>query len=147
MKNCSLCKENLPLENFAFKNKTLNKRNAMCNECRHERQKLSYYKHHEKNLERIKRNKKQNNEWYLQMKQTMSCCICGENEPSCLDFHHVDSSSKDFNLSEMRLLSKRKIVEELNKCSCLCANCHRKYHAGKLFTPLVKLNITQSYEV
>lgn len=147
MKTCSCCKKDFPIEKFAFKNKALGKRNSMCNDCRHERQKISYYKHHKSNLNRIKQYKKDNKEWFFKFKKTLSCCVCGESESSCLDFHHIDSNEKDFVISDMIESSKNKILEEINKCACLCANCHRKYHAGKLFTPLVKLNITQSYEV
>ena len=147
MKICSCCKIEYPIEKFAFKNKAMNKRNAMCNDCRQERQKLSYYKHHETNLKRIKRYKKDNKEWFFEMKKTLSCCVCGESESSCLDFHHLDVAEKEFDISTKSDCSKNKILEEINKCACLCANCHRKHHAGKLNAPLVKLNITQSYEV
>jgi hypothetical protein len=147
MKTCSSCKKQFPVENFAFKNKALGKRTSMCNDCRKERKKISYYKHHETNLSRIKQYKKDNKEWFFKLKSTLSCCVCGESDSSCLDFHHIDSNEKDFDISTKIESSKNKIMEEINKCACLCANCHRKYHAGKIFTPLVKLNITQSYEV
>ena len=42
--------------------------------------------------------------------------------------------------------SLKTIINEINKCACLCANCHRKAHAGRLNAPLVKLDITQVYE-
>ena len=143
MKTCSCCKIEYSIEKFAFKNIALNKRNAMCDDCRHKRQKLSYYKHHETNLKRIKRNKKDNKNWYFEIKSKLSCCVCGESESSCLDFHHLDSTEKEFDISvKIKDGGKIKILEEINKCACLCANCHRKYHAGKLNAPLVKLDIT-----
>lgn len=142
MKTCSCCKKDFEIEFFAFKNKSLNKRNAMCNSCRQERQKISYYKHHETNLKRVKQYKKDNKEWFFNLKNTLKCCACGESEPSCLDFHHMDSSEKEFDISTKRESSRLKILEEINRCACLCANCHRKYHAGKLNAPLVKLDIT-----
>ena len=142
MKKCTVCKNDFEIEKFAFKNKSLNIRVSCCNDCRKERAKRSYFKHHEKNLERSQRNKKSNLEWFKNFKNTLSCSICGENESSCLDFHHVDSSTKEYNVSNISDASIEKIKKELKKCSCLCANCHRKVHAGKINTPLVKLDIT-----
>ena len=142
MKTCSCCNKEFPLEEFAFKNKKLNKMVAMCNGCRKERQKQSYYKHHQTNLTRVKNYKRQNKDWFFEMKDNLSCCVCKESDSSCLDFHHIDEEDKDFNISNYSEASKNKLIGEINKCACLCANCHRKYHAGKLFAPLVKLNIT-----
>ncbi len=142
MKTCSHCKEDFPIEDFAFKNKALGIRISFCSKCRKQKSKESYYKHRDTNITRIKKYKKENKEWFFEMKKQLSCCVCGENESSCLDFHHIDSEEKEFNVSTMIESSKKKIIEEINKCACLCANCHRKHHAGKLFAPLVKLDIT-----
>ena len=57
------------------------------------------------------------------------CIICGESEPSCIDFHHVRGEKK-FTLASYRQRSVKQIKEEIDKCVCLCANCHRKVHAG-----------------
>ena len=146
-KKCNCCEVEFPIGKFAFKNKEKGKRVTFCDECRKVKSKESYYKHHSTNLARAKKYKKENKEWFFKLKETLSCCICGESETSCLDFHHMNSNEKDFNISNKSEASKKQIVEEINKCACLCANCHRKHHAGKLFGSLVKLNITQSYEV
>ena len=52
---------------------------------------------------------------------------CGE----ALEFHHLDSSVKDFGISSRGYTrSWKKVQEELRKCELLCANCHREVHAG-----------------
>ena len=147
MKKCNDCENNFPLESFAFRNKSKGTRINFCDDCRKKRSRETYYRHHSTNLNRIKKYKKDNKDWFFKLKETLSCCVCGESEPSCLDFHHLDSEKKEFDISTKIESSKGKILEEINKCACLCANCHRKHHAGKLFGSLVKLNITQSYEV
>lgn len=65
------------------------------------------------------------------------CSICGYDECfASLDFHH-DTERRNGNksLSVGKLIScafteKRKLllIEELKKCICVCANCHRKLH-------------------
>ena len=59
------------------------------------------------------------------------CSQCGYDR--CLDaleFHHVDSSVKDFGISNRGYTrSWKKVREEIEKCVLLCANCHREFHA------------------
>lgn len=60
------------------------------------------------------------------IKYTYGCKICKEDDPKCLDFHHIKPSNKTRNIS---LLVKRghglnKIITEISKCVILCANCH-----------------------
>jgi len=59
------------------------------------------------------------------------CQRCGYD--ACLDaleFHHVNSSGKDFSISQRgHTRSWSRIREELDKCVLLCANCHREIHA------------------
>jgi hypothetical protein len=61
------------------------------------------------------------------------CLFCGEKELVCLDLHHLNPSEKDFELSGSGLMrTEADIIAEVAKCVVLCANCHRKLHAGIL---------------
>lgn len=63
-------------------------------------------------------------------KRHLGCALCGEDEPVCLDFHHRDPARKSFTLSGA-LRDGRKfsdILDEIQKCTLLCANCHRRAH-------------------
>lgn len=44
------------------------------------------------------------------------------------DFHHLDPMGKDFDWGKLRLFSWERIKKELDKCICLCSNCHRLRH-------------------
>ena len=58
------------------------------------------------------------------------CAICGYSKcPAAFDFHHPDSSSKDFSISEKSSWDAT-FEAELRKCVLLCTNCHREVHAG-----------------
>lgn len=59
------------------------------------------------------------------------CCeICGYNKcAAALEFHHKDPNEKEFLLSQRNLRTfNEEITNELDKCSLLCANCHREIH-------------------
>lgn len=64
---------------------------------------------------------------FLKLKEGLSCIICGESDPACLDFHHLDESQKEYQISDL-VMSREKMKEELKKCISVCANCHRKIH-------------------
>jgi len=59
------------------------------------------------------------------------CETCGYNRCiEALEFHHNNSSGKNFSISEKGYTrSWAKVKEELDKCLLLCANCHREVHA------------------
>ena len=59
------------------------------------------------------------------------CIVCPEKEPCCLVAHHIDSAEKDFALGTARYggHGRERVLRELAKCVCLCANCHTKLHA------------------
>lgn len=65
------------------------------------------------------------------------CVACGELEKACIDYHHVDPTSKENTISSILLRSwcYEELEAELAKCIPLCANCHRKHHAGLIEIP------------
>ena len=71
-------------------------------------------------------------EHVLKVKENSSCEVCGEAEPVCLDFHHRNPTEKSFVIGEavLSLVSIKTLQKEIDKCAVLCANCHRKVHAG-----------------
>lgn len=65
--------------------------------------------------------------------RSKGCAFCPEKEAICLDAHHL-GGDKDFMLARRRDYGIEKIKQELQKCICVCANCHRKIHAGIIDT-------------
>jgi len=58
------------------------------------------------------------------------CEVCGyQGCAAAFDFHHVDPTTKDFNISQ-RMTSFDAVRKELDKCVLLCSRCHREVHAG-----------------
>jgi len=65
--------------------------------------------------------------WLDAYKIEHGCAECGYNaNPRALDFDHEDADTKIANISRMiRHAPWDRVVAEMNKCTLLCANCHR----------------------
>ncbi len=82
-----------------------------------------------KYAESSKASRQRKREWYNGIMDTKSCVKCGESDNACLDWHHTDPTQKEAGVSHLLCNRSRKsILEEIDKCICLCANCHRKLH-------------------
>jgi hypothetical protein len=56
------------------------------------------------------------------------CECCGENNFFKLEFHHLDSEKKEFNINELKS-GRWSIIElEIKKCILVCRNCHTEIH-------------------
>lgn len=79
---------------------------------------------------RVKARRAAMREWLDEYKSNLVCSKCGESHPACLDFHHKDSSTKDFSVGNVSAWGwgKEKMLREIDKCVVLCSNCHRKAH-------------------
>jgi len=73
-----------------------------------------------------------NHQFLKEYKEEKCCEKCDESHPACLDFHHLEPSEKDHNISDMvpRGYSIERINEEIGKCILVCRNCHAKIHWG-----------------
>lgn len=103
-----------------------------------EQQKAYLQQHYTNNKESYQARKRKQREeryiWYNEIMSTKSCIKCSESAIECLDWHHTNPSTKRQEVP--RLLhdfrSLNEVLEEMNKCVILCANCHRKLHAGTI---------------
>lgn len=89
-----------------------------------------YHANREKARNKIRERQKELNEWYADYKSALKYEMCSENHVSCLEFHHTDPSEKEMNVSLAvnNGWGKERILKEIEKCSVLCANCHKKLH-------------------
>jgi len=68
--------------------------------------------------------------WWRGLKASKQCERCGESDPVCLHFHHVDPAKKAITLADAipNGWSRSRILAEVARCRVLCANCHAKCH-------------------
>lgn len=62
-----------------------------------------------------------------ELKKQVVCVYCGTSNPLCIDFDHVDRSSKVATPATMITGGYRweDVLAEIAKCQPVCANCHR----------------------
>ena len=114
MNRCSRCKKLKNDDDFFVYKHSKSRLDYWCKECNYK-----YRKEYRKYLKDI-----------LNTLKINGCAICGYDKCSdALDFHHTNPDNKIFQIS-VRSLEKpiEEIVNELNKCILLCANCHREIH-------------------
>jgi len=80
--------------------------------------------------------KKRKRDWYNSLKNNLSCDECGYSKLThksfsshAIEFHHYDDN-KEFAIADgiYKGYSRKKIVEEINKCRVLCSRCHAEEH-------------------
>jgi len=96
-------------------------------------QDVAFRERHKKLVKQTRQRQREAARKVVALAKSYGCSVCSEREPACLDFHHV-TGSKEFSLGDVMRgrYSVSRIEAELAKCIVVCANCHRKIHAGLL---------------
>lgn len=100
---------------------------------RTKKQTQEYYKENKDRFaETNKKIRARNRKIINEIKVKSGCSRCGWNEhPSALEYHHLDPSAKKLAVARFVNFSYgiETILQEIDKCTLLCANCHRIVHA------------------
>ena len=64
--------------------------------------------------------------WKKKYLKTLKCAHCDCKTWQAFEFHHVDPSQKEQNPADV--CNRKTFLREIEKCICLCANCHRMEH-------------------
>lgn len=114
-KICSICHRQLPITDFYYKDKEHKILSSHCKKCHN-------------NFVKMRHLQKQN--VIEQIKSELGCAKCGDKRGYIIDFHHKNPEQKSDGISQMLRHNSKKetIIDELQKCIPLCANCHREFH-------------------
>lgn len=126
---------------------------SWCRECANKQSKKWYYENwiHSKEISKIYQEKnrdkvtqyriehreqilQRNKNRYIRGKELVDslkkpCAKCGEDRKYIIDFHHIDPTTKLFEISKGQTgRSHKKVIAEIEKCVCMCRNCHTEFH-------------------
>lgn len=132
MKTCSACKQQKPLAEFNKKSSRSDGLQPICKDCNKERLREYYRRNPEKTKARTSNRRRLLAKRFQEYKALQKCRLCPENDPCCVEFHHIEDKDFDLGAAVNLGFSWERIMEEVVKCVPLCSNCHRKVHAGRL---------------
>jgi len=128
-KQCCGCKKKLPLTQFKQNKAKTDGLQSQCVECQKRYRRQHYLKNRQKYIDKAHGWRNNIQKWWKEYKATFVCKECGESHPACIQFHHTNPSEKDQCVSQLiGSGSMKRILEEIDKCIPLCANCHAKQH-------------------
>lgn len=132
-KQCSGCLKRKPTTEFGRHQQTKSGLRSRCKECNRKEARGFYKRNSAAYKKRAYAYKQEVRAELLlfmdHVRKTLGCQTCTEREVCCLDFHHM---KKGIPLGRAANNSYNQFLRELRKCVVLCANCHRKAHAGLL---------------
>jgi hypothetical protein len=132
LRKCSMCLQELPKGMFGNHSKGREGLRSRCKACNRVEARQTYqrnpapYKARARAFSRTQAGALKS--WLNQVKAEHGCCVCGEADPVVLDFHHVQE--KDLAVTTAVSKGVTAVERELRKCVVLCANDHRRVHAG-----------------
>ena len=107
---------------------------SMCRACRSAYGKRHYAANKQRYLQNAaalkRRNRLERTKYLIEYFKTHPCVDCGEGDPVVLEFDHV--GEKRFEVTA--LLAERRwqsILDEMERCEVVCANCHRRRTARR----------------
>jgi len=123
-----------PLEDFSWRRRARGQRESFCRPCR------SAYrrKHYEANRQRYidqaaaskRRLRRERTRYLVDYFARHPCVDCGESDPVVLEFDHV--RDKAFAIGQkLDRTTWETILQEMEKCEVVCANCHRRRTARR----------------
>ena len=156
LKTCSVCNQEFPIDNFYKSKYSRDGHRSECKDCSKSNNKRYYESHRQQVLDNValyaednKDKIKQYQRGYRQENAVKlheyikehsigkrkkidsyktPCAKCGEERPYVIDFHHIDPSTKSFTIGTSYRGDGEKVREEIEKCICICSNCHREFH-------------------
>lgn len=105
-----------------------------CRTCNKEYQAKWYQDNQEIQKSRVKvfneKIRERNRAFLLEYLLAHPCTDCGEVDPVVLEFDHL--RDKEYGISQMiSFASINSILEEIDKCEVVCANCHKRRTAKR----------------
>ena len=133
-RTCGRCGESKQVEQFAWRRRALGQRDNYCRSCRAAYKQEHYLLHRQRYIDSAQRRKRslaaERAAYLIDFFESHPCVDCGERDPIVLEFDHL--GDKLFNISQgLRDRAWAAVLDEMEKCDVVCANCHRRRTARR----------------
>ncbi|CAN5900054.1 hypothetical protein BH23ACT8_BH23ACT8_06290 [soil metagenome] len=131
---CYKCGEVKPSGAFSWRRKAKGQRDTFCRPCRSAYGKQHYEANRERYIDQARIQKEklrlERTTYLLIFFKTHPCVECGEEDPIVLEFDHL--RDKAFSIGgALECRAWQDILDEMQKCEVVCANCHRRRTARR----------------
>jgi hypothetical protein len=128
-RRCGRCGQSKPLAEFAWRRRARGQRDNYCRSCRAEYKQEHYAANRTRYIAAsLRRNRalaRERAAYLIELFADHPCIDCGESDPLVLEFDHL--GNKSFGISKgLRDHSWQAVLDEIDKCDVVCANCHRR---------------------
>jgi len=91
-----------------------------------------YYKNRDHRIRTKETRRNEMKRWFYELKRDeFRCQRCSESRSPAIDFHHEKETGREVSAMVNDGFSKERIIQEIEYCVSLCANCHRiEHHDG-----------------
>ncbi len=128
MKECSKCKIKKDFIEFGKNSYKKDGYQDYCKTCKKICDKNFWVNNKDKWTVHYIKKAKEKSEIVKNLRKTKHCEKCKDDRWYVLDFHHLDSKNKKFNIGGSSRKGMKSLMDEIKKCILLCRNCHTEFH-------------------
>jgi hypothetical protein len=126
---CYRCGELKPAEDFAWRRRNKGQRDSFCRPCRAAYKQEHYAANRQRYIDQAGVRKRalalERTRFLIDYFAAHPCVDCGESDPVVLEFDHL--RDKAFGIGAgLPYRNWQSILDEIEKCEVVCANCHRR---------------------
>ena len=129
LRRCGGCGELKPIHDFNWRRKAKGQRDNMCRPCRATYKRQHYLANKQRYIAQAAQSKRRQRRrrtlYLLRYFEDHPCIDCGETDPVVLEFDHLRDKSFDITQG-LDFRNWQSILDEIEKCEVVCANCHRR---------------------
>jgi hypothetical protein len=129
LRRCGRCHTLKPIEQFNWRRKARGQRDNLCRPCRSAYHREHYLTNRQRYIDQAAAQKKkvrlQRTLYLIEYFSMHPCLDCGETDPVVLEFDHVRDKCFEITAA-LPDRSWQSILDEIEKCEVVCANCHRR---------------------
>jgi hypothetical protein len=133
-RRCGRCGEVKSIDQFAWRRKRKRQRDNMCAPCRSAYGREHYLANRQRYIDAEAQRKRARAEsrtrWLIEFFRNHPCVDCGEQDPIVLEFDHLRDKVFEV-MNQFASRNWREILDEIEKCDVVCANCHRRRTARR----------------
>ena len=133
-RKCYRCGELKPAEEFAWRRRARGQRDSFCRPCRAAYGREHYEANRQRYIDQAAQSKRrlrlERTKYLIVYFETHPCVDCGERDAVVLEFDHLRDKAFDIG-TKLIHRTWESVLEEIEKCEVVCANCHRRRTARR----------------